>query len=141
MIESEIIVAFGSNTHPEEQTEQAKALLRKRFGLGTRFSSSLVTSPIGMGGPSFVNCIMTATTTLTLEQTLNVLKETERMCGDSRELRAEGKVMLDADLLLYGEGRHHTADWQRPYIKMLLEEMRASGTAMRCIDQGIERKL
>ena len=67
---------------------------------------------------------MAATTTLTLEQTLTVLKETERMCGDSRELRACGKVMLDADLLQYGSEKHHTADWQRPYIKLLLEEMK-----------------
>lgn len=124
MIESEIIVALGANTRPKEQTEQAKALLRKRFGPGARFSSSVATSPIGMDGPPFINYIMEATTTLTLEQTLAVLKETERMCGDSRELRACGKVMLDADLLLYGSERHHTADWQRPYIKLLLEEMR-----------------
>lgn len=48
------------------------------------------------------------------------LKALEREMGDSAELRAEGHVMMDLDLLEYNGVRCRMEDWQRPYIKRLL---------------------
>ena len=98
MIESEIIVALGSNTCPRENIEKAKRLLTERFGPDTVFSSFMKTSPIGMSGPDFINCIMATRSAFTTEQSTAALKETERLCGDTQALRSEGKVLLDADL-------------------------------------------
>ena len=124
MIESEIIVALGSNTYSRENIEKAKRLLTERFGPETVFSSFMKTSPIGMSGPDFINCIMATRSTLTTEQATAALKETERLCGDTQALRSEGKVLLDADLLLCQGKRHHLPDWQRPYIMELLNELK-----------------
>ena len=81
MIESEIIVALGSNTYPRENIEKAKRLLTERFGPETVFSSFMKTSPIGMSGPDFINCIMATRSAFTTEQATAALKETERLCG------------------------------------------------------------
>ena len=43
--------------------------------------------------------------------------------GDLSDLRKRGIVMMDLDLLQYGEEKHHTDDWQRAYVKQLMEEL------------------
>lgn len=54
------------------------------------------------------------------------LKELERMCGDDKEARKQGKVLMDADLLWCQGHIYHTADWQRSYIQHLFNELCAT---------------
>lgn len=59
-------------------------------------------------------------TGMDFETLLAEMKHLEQLMGDCKELRLQGTVRMDIDILQYGEERHHTCDWDRPYIKQLL---------------------
>jgi len=50
-----------------------------------------------------------------------VLKETEKRIG--RIKNEDGIVVIDLDLLEYDGKRHHLRDWNRDYVKNLLNEL------------------
>ena len=50
-----------------------------------------------------------------------VLKETEKRQG--RTHNEDGIVTLDLDLLQYDDERFHHRDWERPYVKNLINEL------------------
>ena len=50
-----------------------------------------------------------------------VLKETEKRIG--RQHNEDGIVAIDLDLLEYDGQRHHLKDWNRDYVKNLLDEL------------------
>lgn len=117
-----IIIALGSNSGAEKSIASAKKMLSGMYH-GIRFSRQMLTEPIGMESAPFVNCLAMVheeADTATVEA---ALKGIEEACGDSRELRAHGKVVLDADLLLCGGTRRHEPDWARPYIITLMKEL------------------
>ena len=62
-------------------------------------------------------------TTLEADEVVGKLKNIERATGDTRELRQDGKVVLDLDLLKYDDTRFHQADWEREYVRELIAEM------------------
>ena len=37
--------------------------------------------------------------------------------------RKNGVIVIDIDLLRFGDKKLHKDDWERPYIRQLLEEM------------------
>lgn len=130
MIQTRIIIALGSNSPCADNITKAKKLVERTFK-EVYFSRTMLTDPIGQlfretknGEPprKFANCIATALTTLSADEVKEVLKDIEAQCGDSRENRANGLVLLDADLLLHGKERHHEGDWERPYIRELMKE-------------------
>ena len=50
-----------------------------------------------------------------------VLKETEKRLG--RTKNEDGIVAIDLDLLQYDNQRHHLRDWDRNYVKDLINEL------------------
>ena len=50
-----------------------------------------------------------------------VLKETERRLG--RTHNEDGIVAIDLDLLQYDDQKYHLRDWNRDYVKNLLNEL------------------
>ena len=117
-----IIIALGSNCDAENNIESGKECMRKQFG-DIRFSSSLHTSAIGISTGEFVNNLAIVRQRSTPDDIIRILKGIEHECGDSRELRQKGIIMLDADLLLCGGKRFHEADWSRQYIADLMREL------------------
>ena len=116
----ELIIALGTNTNRSENLARCKAEL---FGLfpDLSFTQAIETVPVGLSCPKFLNALAWTHTEKTYDQVRNSLKSIERKCGDSREKRADGKVELDLDILKYGGKRFHQKDWERPYIKQLME--------------------
>ena len=88
-----------------------------------RFSRILQTEPIGLQSPPFYNGLATATTLLSRRALRKKLKRAERRCGDTRAKRRRNIITMDIDLLGYGDERMKAADWERYYIKQLLEEI------------------
>lgn len=128
MVKTETIIALGSNAETDEHIAHAIALIAEALP-GTRFSRLMTTEPIGNFDRMFTNCIaVTDTCTSTAAELTRLLKDTEHACGDTKALRSNGTVMLDADLLLCNGTHYHEADWQRPYIKTLMAEMHADDT-------------
>lgn len=123
---TKIIISLGSNMLPEYHINQAVCLLRQTFGelIVTR---QLWTEPVGMESScKFLNMLVMASTAWSMQQVQEELKRIEVLCGRKPEDKAKGIVVVDADLLLYYDKRCHLGDWQRDYVKILMEELEAS---------------
>ena len=116
----QLLLAIGSNTHPDVNIKKAKRSLSQLLGTSIQFTPSLLTDPIGIGGPQFKNLLASADSTLPYPLLREQLKAIEQSCGDTKENRASGIVELDIDVLWHLGTKHHEKDWQRPYIKQLI---------------------
>lgn len=115
-----VIVALGSNAGDEQVLTRCQQMLEELL-TDTRHSAIIRTTPIGMEGDDFLNSLTSGQTSLDSTALVAALKRLERRCGDRRSLRTHGRVVMDIDLLLYGDERHHPSDWQRDYIQELIE--------------------
>lgn len=115
-----IIVALGSNFEQEESFKNATLLL-DRFLPSLVFSPRIWTNPIGVHSDKFLNCLAKGSTLLEEHVLLHILKGIEHECGDSPERRAQGRVKMDLDLLVYAGEKRHIKDWEREYIKQLMQ--------------------
>ena len=96
------IIALGSNSNQEENISKAQILLKQRFK-GIKFSDAQWTEPIGIKSDKFLNCLGTFETDISLTQVKQCLKEIEQTMGDSHESHQKGNVLIDIDLVQYGE--------------------------------------
>lgn len=125
-IVTKIIISLGSNMLPEYHIDQAVCLLRQAFG-ELMVTRQLWTEPVGMESScKFLNMLVMASTAWSMQQVQDELKRIEVLCGRKPEDKAKGIVVVDADLLLYNDKRCHLGDWQRDYVKILMEELEAS---------------
>lgn len=90
-----------------------------------RFSRVMQTLPIGMENTNvrFANMLVVFKSTFDTEEVVSTLKHIEALCGDTRIARRRGEIVMDIDMLKYDEERFHLSDWQRHYVKALMEEM------------------
>lgn len=116
------VLSLGTNSGGEPLIVQARQLIEAQLG-AIRMSRVMQTEPIGISSPPFLNAMAVGCTTLTAAELRAVLKKTERMCGDTRELRRQNVIMLDIDLLQLGSRSYKPEDWQRDYIQELSEEL------------------
>ncbi len=122
MRHTEVLIAVGSNFDAEYTIDEAMLKLPSLLS-DIRFTPVMVNPAIGIEAADFSNLLVTGTTTADAA-TLNAqLKAIERHCGDSRELREQRHIRLDLDLLAFGNRQMHKADWDRGYIKALLQEL------------------
>lgn len=121
LLVTKIIISLGSNAGQEQHMRQARGLLSEAFP-GIVFSPLLWTSPVGMpcGAAMFQNGLAVADTCLGAGEVQEKLKAMERLCGRRPGDKVQGVVVMDIDLLQYGEMRLHERDWQRPYVARLL---------------------
>lgn len=117
-----VLIAAGSNYYARRNMVKARRLTEALLTVQAA-SRLLPNAAIGIEAPLFTNQLLLGTTPLGAEELKARLKDIETRCGDSRELRTRRRVAIDLDLLAHGSRQHHTADWQRPYIKALLEEL------------------
>ncbi|MGI6224272.1 MAG: 2-amino-4-hydroxy-6-hydroxymethyldihydropteridine diphosphokinase [Prevotella sp.] len=115
-----IIIAMGSNHQQQTHLDMARKLLRDAFP-DVSFTEAIWTEPIGIISDRYLNGLAVAATMLNEEETTAKLKEIERLCGDTHLLRQRNIVNMDLDLLSFGAKRRHEGDWDRPYIKRLLQ--------------------
>ena len=112
---SSILIALGSNYHQSAHIQWASQRLASLF-TDVTVSPVLWTSDIHGRGQWYLNRLLRAQTTLSLEQLTELLKQTEQ---ESR--RTKEHVTIDLDIMLYDAQRYHLADWDRPYIRNLLD--------------------
>ena len=109
------LLSIGCNVNREVQMSRVQEVLTKTFP-GITFSK-IITSPDDTNeGAPYSNCIARGNTDLSEAEFCYTLKIIERQLG-----RTDSKpVMMDIDLLQYGDTKRHLSDWERPYIKALL---------------------
>ena len=119
-----ITACVGTNVDHQSNITKAREILDSTFA-DCRFSRVMQTLPIGMENTNvrFANMLVVFNSTLDTEEVVSKLKQIERQCGDTRMARSRGEVIMDIDLLRYDDELFHQSDWQRHYIKTLMEEM------------------
>lgn len=121
---SRVLVAVGSNYDAEECIATAQRILNKEFP-NIRFSKVVETKAIGIeGSPPFRNFLAAFDTAMSVHELNVFLKKIEYACG--RDSRNRNEIPLDVDLLSYNGIRYHVSDWNRPYIRSLLDELNAN---------------
>ena len=123
----EVIVALASNNQAESHLDSARQRLREWL-CDTVCTEAIWTAPVGAHADSsrpYLNQLLKATTTLTVDELNARFKLAEKELGRTPEMRQQGLVPIDIDLLSYDQQRHHCDDWQRPYVGLLLPKLKA----------------
>ena len=116
-----IIISLASNENQEANMEAARTLLVQLL-TEVHFTSAIWTEPINtLRKEPYLNQLCYGTTALGEGLLCEVLKETEKRLG--RKHNEDGVVAIDLDLLQYDDRRHHLRDWDRNYVKDLLNEL------------------
>lgn len=119
--EHHIIISLASNENQEANMEAARTLLVQLL-TEVHFTSAIWTEPINtLRKEPYLNQLCYGTTALGEGLLCEVLKETEKRLG--RKHNEDGVVAIDLDLLQYDDRRHHLRDWDRNYVKDLLNEL------------------
>lgn len=117
-----LIISIGSNFNQRENIDFAKKQLAAILAGEVAFSEEIWTEPVGIVSDKFINCLCVSTTSHTLMQTRNAFKRIEKTCGRTRKNDKLNRIPLDIDILMYGGEQYHTDDWNRPYIKRLMDD-------------------
>ena len=116
-----IIISLASNYNQEANLEAARTILTQLLS-EVHFTSAIYTEPINsLRSESYLNQLCQGTTAFGPNLLSEVLKETEKRQG--RTHNEDGIVTLDLDLLQYDDERFYLRDWDRNYIKDLINEL------------------
>ena len=119
--EHNIIISLASNHNAEANLEAARTQLAQLL-TELHFTRAIWTEPIGtLRSEPYLNQLCSGTTAFGMNLLNEVLKEIEKRLG--RTHNEDGIITLDLDLLEYDGERHHLRDWDRPYVKNLINEL------------------
>lgn len=120
----DILIALGTNVIAD-RIRFVETCLEQIFE-EVRFTQTIPTEPIGerFNGKQFYNAVMAGKTFMARNEVVEQLKRIEQLAGNTMDKRNMGVVEADIDLLMYDDEKLHEKDWQRPYIKELVEELR-----------------
>lgn len=120
----DILIALGTNVIAD-RIRFVETCLEQSFE-DVRFTQTIPTEPIGerFKGKQFFNAVMAGKTFMARNEVVEQLKRIEQLAGNTLDKRNMGVVEADIDLLMYDDEKLHEKDWQRPYIKELVEELR-----------------
>lgn len=120
----DILIALGTNVIAD-RIRFVETCLEQSFE-DVKFTQTIPTEPIGerFKGKQFFNAVMAGKTFMARNEVVEQLKRIEQLAGNTQDKRNMGVVEADIDLLMYDDEKLHEKDWQRPYIKELVEELR-----------------
>ena len=105
-----ITISLGSNTEQEQHIEEAIERLKTVFSDIT-FTQPQWTEPIGVVSDRYLNCLANFTTSLSLQQLVQQLKNIETAMGDTHENHKQGIVLIDLDVIKYGDKEVKKIAW------------------------------
>lgn len=120
----DILIAIGTNVIAD-RIRFVEVHLEQCFE-NVRFTHIIPTEPIGerFKGKQFFNAVMAGKTNLAMSEVEEQLKLIEQLAGNTLDKRNMGVVEADIDLLMYDDVKLHEKDWQRSYIKVLVERIK-----------------
>ena len=116
------ILALGSNIDREANISNAQLILKKELK-GINFSRIIQSKAVGNGIGIYANCLAQGKTMLTENELKIITKSTETICGNSKERREKGEVVIDIDIIAFNGEKRHKKDWERDYIQKLYKEI------------------
>ena len=120
----DILIAIGTNVIAD-RIRFVEVHLEQSFE-DVRFTQTIPTEPIGerSKGKQFFNAVMAGKTFMARNEVVEQLKRIEQLAGNTQDKRNMGVVEADIDLLMYDDVKLHEKDWQRSYIKELVERIK-----------------
>ena len=119
--EHHIIISLASNINHEANLVAARTQLTQLLS-EAHFTRAIYTKPIhSLRQEPYLNQLCEGTTAYGFNLLNEVLKETEKRLG--RTHNEDGIVTIDLDLLEYDGERYHLRDWDRNYVKDLINEL------------------
>lgn len=120
----DILIALGTNVIAD-RIRFVETCLEQSFE-DVRFTQTIPTEPIGerFKGKQFYNAVMAGKTFMARNEVVEQLKRIEQLAGNTQDKRNMGVVEADIDLLMYDDVKLHEKDWQRSYIKELVERIK-----------------
>ena len=119
--EHHIIISLASNINHEANMQAARTQLTQLL-TEAHFTSAIYTEPVhSLRQEPYLNQLCEGTTALGMNLLNEVLKEIEKRLG--RTHNEDGIVTIDLDLLEYDGERYHLRDWDRNYVKDLINEL------------------
>lgn len=135
-----IYLALGTNLGERAwNLEHAKALLAEELKTDMLCSGILETDAIGFSGPAFLNQVVGFESEMEPEALLDICQKVEREMGrpaheaeyDTAGHRIYHDRIIDIDILTYNDLNlktdrlvlPHPQVWERPYVKVLMNEM------------------
>lgn len=120
----DILIAIGTNVIAD-RIRFVEVHLEQCFE-NVRFTNIIPTEPIGerFKGKQFFNAVMAGKTRMAMSEVEEQLKRIEQLAGNTQDKRNMGVVEADIDLLMYDDVKLHEKDWQRSYIKELVERIK-----------------
>ena len=103
-------ISLGSNTGQEQHIEEAIERLKTVFSDIT-FTQPQWTEPVGVVSDRYLNCLANFTTSLSLQQLVQLLKDVETAMGDTHENHKQGIVLIDLDVIKYGDKEVKKIAW------------------------------
>ncbi|MGE4333724.1 MAG: 2-amino-4-hydroxy-6-hydroxymethyldihydropteridine diphosphokinase, partial [Macellibacteroides sp.] len=97
----------------------------KKLFLSIRFSESYYTEPVGSSYSigNYLNQVAIAYTDCSSDELKPLLKEIEKAAGRSTQLKAEGKIPLDVDLVKWNDWVLKPADLEQDYVLKGLSDL------------------
>ena len=120
-MEHEVIISLASNMNQEANLAKAREQLTQLL-TEVHFTSAIWTTPINsIRKEPYLNQLCKGSTAFGTGLLEEVLKEAEKRIG--RKHNEDGIVAVDLDLLQYDGQRYHLRDWDRNYVKDLINEL------------------
>ena len=119
-----VIISLAANRFQVKNLSRARRCLEEILP-DLHYTAEHWTEPVGNAKrkDAYLNQLVMGTTQLD-EEALNVwLKQTELNFGRTQPKRLLGIVPIDLDLLEFDGEKRHLNDWERPYVKNLIEEL------------------
>ena len=117
---STILLTIGSNTFAKTNIDKAKRMLTFVFP-DIVFSEPILTEPEDdKYSFLFRNILATVNTRMRPEEVIDKIKQTERAVGRTPRDKYMGKVVIDIDLIKYGDNILRPIDYEREYVQRLL---------------------
>ena len=121
MKEHSVIISLASNENQEANLAKAREQLTQLM-TEVHFTSAIWTEPVNsIRKEPYLNQLCKGTTAFSDGLLGEVLKEMEKRIG--RIHNEDGIVAIDLDLLQFDGQKHHLRDWNRDYVKNLLNEL------------------
>ena len=120
----QIILSLASNRFQKANLSKARCCLEEILS-DLQSTVEIWTQPVGNAKrrDAYLNQLVRGTTELDEDALNDWLKQTELSFGRTQAKRLLGIVPIDLDLLEFDGEKRHLNDWERPYVKNLIEEL------------------
>ncbi len=111
-----LIVSIGSNSNDRRwQIEQAIERLKAKFKNESVSGIYESSADNGKDAP-YLNAVMAATTSMSMEETISYLKQWEVLCGRTPASKLEGVIPIDLDIVVWNNEIVRPAEFNKPYF-------------------------